>query len=49
MVGVASVGVARGEQLMLIFEASGPSCKPDGLRSPSVSQSAGETQNQTVC
>lgn len=50
--GVASVGVACwgtriGEQLMLPFEAWVTSCKPEGLRYPSVSQSAGETQRQT--
>lgn len=45
--GVACWGRRVGEQLTLPFEAWVTSCKPVGLRYPSVSQSAGETQRQT--
>ncbi len=47
-VGGACWGMRTGEQLTVSFEALGASCKPEGLRYPSVSQSAGETQRQTV-
>lgn len=46
--GVACGVEGTGELTMLPLESSMPSCKPEGLRYPSVSQSAGEHRETQI-